>query len=244
MLYSRLLWLIPVALTLVGLGSNVKSAISASPQGFRRADAYANAIAQTTKNFDITYNTLFRLQPRQDLGEGIFRATITGESSNALYGLTNFESNTYGKLVESTETTQKFQFNADPAVFGLKNQNMLGDVYFNADNKSPNKLFGTANDMATINFANNTVMGGGEITLTGGAGIFENASGKITFTQQDQLDPTAPPGTPVVGEATLKFFVQNSQKVPEPTVSTTLVGIGVIGTGLLLRRHRNKNTFG
>lgn len=235
MLRSRIAWLIPVALTLVSLGSNVKSAIGASPQRF--------AIAQTTTNFDVTYKTLFSLQPRTDLGEGMFRATITGESKDALYGLTNFESNTYGKLVEATETTQKFQFNADPTVFGLKDQKTLGDVYFNAGN-NPNKVFGTANDMATINFANNTVMGGGTITLTGGAGIFENASGKITFTQQDKLDPTSPPGTPVVGEATLKFFVHTPKKVPEPTATTTLVGIGVIGTGLLLRRHRTKNTIG
>lgn len=226
MLRSPIAWLIPVALTLVSLGSNVKS-----------------AIAQTTNNFDVTYKTLFSLQPRTDLGEGIFRATITGESKDALYGLTNFESNTYGKLVEATETTQKFQFNADPTVFGLENQNLLGDVYFNADNKSGNKLFGTANDMATIDFVNNTVMGGGTITLTGGTGIFDQASGKITFTQQDRLDPTAPPGTPVVGEAVLKFSVQTPKKVPESTATTTLVGIGVIGTSLLLRRHRNKNTL-
>jgi len=226
MLRSPIAWLIPVALTLVGLGSNVRS-----------------AIAQTTNNFDVTYKTLFSLQPRTDLGEGIFRATITGESKDALYGLTNFESNTYGKLVEATDTTQKFQFNADPTVFGLQNQNLLGDVYFNADNKSGNKLFGTANDMATIDFVNNTVMGGGTITLTGGTGIFDQASGKITFTQQDRLDPTAPPGTPVVGEAVLKFSVETPKKVPEPTASTTLVGISVIGTALLLRRHRKKNTF-
>ena len=226
MLRSPIAWLIPVALTLVSLGSNVKS-----------------AIAQTTNNFDVTYKTLFSLQPRTDLGEGIFRATITGESKDALYGLTNFESNTYGKLVEATDTTQKFQFNADPTVFGLENQNLLGDVYFNADNKSGNKLFGTANDMATIDFVNNTVMGGGTITLTGGTGIFDQASGKITFTQQDRLDPTAPPGTPVVGEAVMKFSVETPKKVPEPTASTTLVGIGVISTGLLLRRHRKKNTF-
>lgn len=227
MFRSRIAWLIPAALTIVGLGSNVKS-----------------AIAQTTNNFDVTYKTLFQLQPRTDLGEGMFRATITGESKDALYGLTNFESNTYGKLVEATETTQKFQFNADPSAFGLKNQNMLGDVYFDSGNTSPNKLFGTANDMATINFANNTVMGGGTITLTGGAGIFENASGKITFTQQDKLDPTAPPGTPVKGEATLKFTTQTPKKVPEPTATTTLISIGVVGAGLVLRRHRNKNTVG
>ena len=157
--------------------------------------------------------------------------------------MTNFESNTYGKLVESTQTTQKYKFNANPAVFGLENQPTLGDVYFGADNKSANKLLGTANDMATIDFVNSKVSGGGTITLTGGTGIFEKASGEITFTQQDKLDPTAPPGAPVKGEAVLKFSVQTPKKVPEPTATTSLVGIGVIGAGLMLRRHRNKTTF-
>ncbi|MFH7025518.1 MAG: hypothetical protein ACHBN1_08955 [Heteroscytonema crispum UTEX LB 1556] len=223
MLSSRLGWLVPVALTVVGFGSNVQS-----------------AAAQTTYNFDVKYNTLLQFVPRPDLGQDIIRATITGESADANFGLTNFESNTYGKLVEATATTQKFKFNADPAVFGLKDLPILGDRYFGGSNE----LFGKADDMATINFANNTVMGGGTINIIGGKGIFENASGAITFTQQDRLDPTAPPGTPVKGEAVLKFSLQTPQKVPEPTATTTLVGMGVIGAGLLVRRRRYKTTLG
>jgi hypothetical protein len=217
MLTSRLAWLIPVALTVVGLGSNVQ-----------------RAAAQTNSDFDVKYNTLFTLVPRNDLGQDIFRATITGESADAAFGLTNFESNTYGKLVEATATTQKFQFDANPAVFGLKDLPILGDRYFGGSNE----LFGRASDSATVNFQAGTIAGGGTISIIGGTGIFENASGVITFTQEDRLDPTAPPGTPVKGEAVLKFSLQNSQKVPEPTATTTLVGMGVIGAGLLMRQRR------
>ncbi len=217
MLRSHIGWLIPLALTCFGFGSNVE-----------------RAIAQTSNEFSVTYDTEFLLTPRSDLGENIFRATITGTSSDAAFELSNFTSNTYGKLLESTPTIQKYQFDADPGVFGLENQPILGDRYFGGSNE----LFGRASDMATIDFANQKVSGGGTITLTGGTGLFENATGQITFTQEDELDPNAPPGTPVKGQAKLNFSVQTpAQQVPEPSATTTLVGIGVIGAGLLVRRQ-------
>jgi hypothetical protein len=216
-------WILPIALTAIGLGSNV-----------------AIAQAQTTTNFDVKYNTLFTLVPRSDLGEGMFRATITGNSSDAAFGLTNFESNTYGKLVEATPTTQSFEFNANPAQFGLKDLPMLGDRYFGGSNE----LFGKASDRAKVDFGVGTVAGGGTITLTKGTGLLENASGQITFTQNDKLDPTAPPGTPVKGEAILKFSVTTPRSVPEPTGTTSLIGIGLTGAVLMLKRHHRKGSIG
>ena len=223
MLNFKTAWILPIALTAIGFGSNV-----------------ASAQAETTTNFNVKYNTLFTLIPRSDLGEGMFRATITGNSSDAAFGLTNFESNTYGKLVEATETTQSFEFNANPAQFGLKDSPMLGDRYFGGSNE----LFGKASDRAKVDFGAGTVAGGGTITLTKGTGLLENASGQITFTQQDKLDPTAPPGTPVKGEAILKFSVTTPRSVPEPTGTTSLIGIGVTGAVLMLKRHQRKGTIG
>jgi hypothetical protein len=226
---------IPVALSVIGIGLNLQSASAQSTSGITIAFTGSELQAQTTKNFEIKYNTLFTLIPKPDLGENIFRATITGESTDAAFELNNFVSNTYGKLVKATETTQEFEFNADPTAFGLQNLPVLGDEYFGGDSK----LFGIAADRATINFATQTVSGGGTITLTGGTGIFNNASGQITFTQQDKLDPTVPPGSPVKGEAILKFTV-DAQKVPEPTTTAAVASMGVIGAGSLLRRNKRR----
>ena len=252
-MHSQIKWLIPLALTCAAFGSNMQS---------------AKAQTNINNEFEITYDTLFTLRPIQEQ-PGFFTANISGVSqdSNPAFGLTKFESNTFGKLV-SQETipdengnivpvNQKLQFNANPDVLGLENppqsvidqRTALGvanpevnsDIYFG---DSANKLFGQADDRAEINFFSpgdpnfpGTVNGGGIITITGGAGIFENASGEITFEQSDKLplDQNAP----APGVATLKFNVQKPQSVPE---STNIFGLtmGLLGTGLMLRRNHRK----
>lgn len=94
-------------------------------------------------------------------------------------------------------------------------------------------------DQAAFDFQQGTVSGGGTITITGGTGIFENATGAITFTQNDRLTSTNLT-EPFAGRATLNFSVQTAKAVPEPSTNATLAGIGVIGTGLLLRRLRRR----
>jgi hypothetical protein len=237
MLINKTKLFIPVALSVIGIGFNLESAFAQGMSEVSIAPSGSELQAQAIKNFEIKYNTLFSLIPRPDLGENIFRATITGTSEDAAFGLSNFESNTYGKLVNDTGATQEFKFNANPTAFGLQNLPVLGDRYFGGSSE----LFGTADDSAKIDFVAGTVSGGGTITLTGGTGVFDNASGQITFTQQDKLDPTVPPGTPVQGEAILKFTV-NAQKVPEPTTTAALASTGVIGVGSLLRRNKRKAT--
>ncbi len=231
MLNKKSIRFIPVTLSVIAFGFNLPSAFALGNPEVSIASS-SELQSQTIKNFEIKYNTLFTLIPRPDLGENMFRATITGESADAAFGLTNFESNTYGKLVNATATTQEFQFNADASAFGLKGLEILGDRYFGSGS---GELFGTANDSAKIDLQAGTVSGGGTITITEGTGIFDEAGGQITFTQQDKLDPTAPPGAPVKGEAILKFSVQ---KVPEPTTTGALISIGAIGAGLRLRRSR------
>ncbi|MEA5598014.1 PEP-CTERM sorting domain-containing protein [Rivularia sp. UHCC 0363] len=252
---SQIKWLIPVALTCVAFGLNVQS---------------AKAQTSVNKEFEITYNTLFTLMPIEEQS-GFFTANISGTSKdNTVFGLTNFESNTFGKLVSEESitdkdgnkvpVTQQFKFNANPNVLGLENppQSVIdkrvglgipnseenSDIYFG---NSANKLFGKADDMATINFFPpgspdfpGRVSGGGTITITGGTGIFENANGKITFEQNDKLplDQNAP----APGVATLKFTVQTPRQVPESTNAFGLL-TGIVGTGLILRRKGHKVTL-
>ncbi len=253
---SQIKWLIPLALTCVAFGSNIQS---------------VKAQTSVNKEFEITYDTLFTLMPIES-DPGFFTANISGisQDSNTAFGLTNFESNTFGKLVSQETITdengnivpvnQKFQFNANPDVIGLKNpaqsvinrRTELGvanpevnsDIYFG---DSANKLFGQAADKAEINFFPpespdfpGRVSGGGTITITGGTGIFENASGEITFEQSDKLplDQNAP----APGVATLKFNVQTPKQVPESTSAFGLAA-GVVGAGLMVRRNRRKATL-
>ncbi len=252
-MHSQIKWLIPIALTFAGLGLNVQ-----------------NAKAQTNvnKEFEITYDTLFTLRPIEE-SPGFFTAQISGisQDSNAAFGLTNFESNAFGKLVSQETITdpdgniipvnQKLQFNANPNVIGLENppQSVIdrrielgvanpqanSDIYFG---DTANKLFGQAADEAEINFFPpgspnfpGTVSGGGVITITGGTGIFENANGEITFEQSDRLPEDQ--NAPSPGVATLKFNIQTPKPVPEPTSAFGL-SAGVLGAGLTLRRNRRK----
>ncbi|MGB3649887.1 MAG: PEP-CTERM sorting domain-containing protein, partial [Rivularia sp. (in: cyanobacteria)] len=246
-------WLIPVALTCAAFGSNIQS---------------VKAQTSVNKEFEITYDTLFTLMPIES-ESGFFTAQISGisQDSNTAFGLTNFESNAFGKLVSQENITdengnivpvnQKFQFNANPDVIGLENppqsvinrRTELGvanpevnsDIYFG---DSANKLFGQAADRAEINFFPpgtpnfpGTVSGGGIITITGGTGVFENASGEITFEQSDRLPEDQ--NAPAPGVATLKFSIQTPKQVPE---STSVFGLaaGVVGAGLMVRRNRRK----
>jgi hypothetical protein len=249
MMHSRIKWLIPVALTCAAFGSNIQS-----------AKAETNRIPE----FEITYDALTTLTPIENQ-PGFFTANISGTSQqdNAPFGLTNFESNAFGKLVSQETVTdengntvpiiQNLEFNANPSVLGLENppQSLIdrraalgipnpevnSDIYFG---DSVNQLFGQAADEATVNFAEGTLAGGGIITITGGTGIFENASGEISFEQSDRLpeDPTAP----ALGAATLTFNIQTPQSVPEPT-STFGLAAGIVGSGLVVRGKRRKTTL-
>jgi len=220
MTVSRVAWLIPVSLTLVGFGLNIQSAIAQSTD-----DTYA---------FSAEYNTSVTIDPTFNPDLGIVRATIIGESTQpAPYGLNFFTSNTYGKLNPVDDPSiNKYTFNSDASVFGLKGQPVLSDRYYGGSNE----LFGRASDTAEINFAEGTIKGGGTITFFDGTGLFKNATGTMTFTEEDSLSP---PGTPSKGLAKLKFSLQASQPVPEPGATTSFVGIA-IGAGLILRRYRRK----
>lgn len=214
-------WLIPLALGLVSFGSNMQSAIAKT----------ANPL-----NFEVDYKTSVEIA---DLKEqpGFVQAKITGTSTtNAPFGLNSFISETYGRLETSTDPSIiKYTFNSDPKAFGLPDDlKAFSDRYFGG----ADELFGKASDRAEINLKAGTIEGGGTITLFDGTGVFKNATGKITFTQQDKLGL---PGTPTTdGLAKLNFQVQ-TRSVPEPTPSITLVGVGLVGASLLVRQNRRRN---
>lgn len=218
MLRSHNVWLFGVALTFLSFGLGAE-----------------RATAQNNYEFSVIYDTLVAIDPsfRPDLG--ITRVTVTGETENAPFGLNNFISNTYGRF---DPTTNIATFNADASVFGLQGVPILSDRYFGGENE----IFGRASDMAKFNFEEATVSGSGTITITGGLGIFENATGTITFTQNDRLTSTDPT-EPFRGRATLNFSVQTAQAVPEPRSIATLVGLGMIGTNFLLRRRNRKALY-
>ncbi|GAB1539372.1 hypothetical protein NUACC21_20380 [Scytonema sp. NUACC21] len=218
MLRQKVKWFISVTLTLLGFGSSIKT-----------------ATAQTTYEFTANYSTAVEINEfRPDLG--IIRATITGESIGAPFGLESFISNTYGQLQPSSNPSiLKYNFNSDPGAFGLTNLPVFADRYFGGSNE----LFGRASDSAEINLAEGTIRGGGNITIFDGTGIFQNATGTITFTQEDRLGP---PGTPSQGLATLNFSIRTPRTVPEPTATTTLVAIGLTGASLILSQSRRKGS--
>lgn len=216
MLYSRLKWIVPAALTLITFAASIKS-----------------AIAQTSYNFSATYDTTVTIIPTDTAN--IVRATITGESKDAPYGLTSFTSNTYGLTnTDSVTNITKTTFNSDPSTFGLVGQQAFSDRYYGG----ANELFGKASDSAEINPIAGTIQGGGTITIFNGTGIFQNTTGQITFTEADQLtDPTAP----AIGQAVLKFSLQTPQKVPEATPNMAFIGMGMVGS-FVWRKHRRKVT--
>ncbi|MBD2775043.1 PEP-CTERM sorting domain-containing protein [Iningainema tapete] len=192
----------------------------------------AKANAQTafeTFEFKTSYKTAVEINPFNQ--EGMVRATITGENSDAPYGLNFFTSNTYGLLQPVTNPAiAKYNFNSDPGTFGLTGEPVFFDRYYGG----ANELFGKANDSAEINFETGTIKGGGTITIFDGTGIFQGATGTITFTQEDRL---APPGAPSQGEAVLSYSLRVPRAVPEPGTNASLIGLGVIGGGLVLRRR-------
>lgn len=222
MLRSRIAWLIPVALTLVGLASNVKS-----------------AIAQTNDNiyeFSIPYTVFTDIDPtfRPDLN--ISKVTDRGETTNALYGLNNFFSQAYAQA-EFRETTISSRFNANPAVFGIEGE-ILGDRFFGGANELFTRSSGTFN----TDLVAGTIKGDGNLVVLGGTGMFEKATGKVTFTQENSLNRENPTATSV-GTATLNFSLRTPRKVLEPTATTALVGIGITGVGLTVRRNRRRTTL-
>jgi hypothetical protein len=213
MLRSHTVWLVPLALTLVGFKPNA---------------ALANA--QTTYTFSANYNFLNSLRfITSDVSE-IF---LSGESTDAPYGLTKLNGLVYG---ETNFATGEFSGNTDPTTFGLQGV-PFGSIVL--EGGGSDKLFATESATGLVDFGNLTATNSGTLTITGGEGIFTGATGTLTFSEVGTLNPD--PTGPYRGRLSVNGFFQT---VPEPRTNTTIVVTGVIGVGMLLRRHRRKSIFG
>ncbi|KAB8319539.1 hypothetical protein SD81_011935 [Tolypothrix campylonemoides VB511288] len=212
MLHSRITWLIPLAFTLVGFGSSIKS-----------------ATAQTTYPFEAVYDTEVTLIPIPNRSN-LFEVFVSGTNPDAPYGLTNFTStNNYSQLDPATGV---LTFGPDPATLGLEGP-FGRDEFFGSSDDS---LFGSSSATALLDFQNRTLSGTGTVNITGGTGRFSGAIGTLNFFENDELNPD--PTAPTRGRAILSGFFQVPEKVPEPRTNLALVGVGLTWTGFLLRQRR------
>ena len=209
MLRSQRVWLVPVALTVLGFGGATKVS------------------AQTTYPFSGYYDTTVIVKP---ITSDISQVMESGESTDAGYGLNQYKGLTYS---QTNSTTGELSFNIDPTTFGLQDL-PVGYIKFGS---GTNKLFGTSDAYTKIDFENLTSAGYGTVAITGGEGIFKNASGTLLFTETDKISQD---GNNFVlrGLSLVSGPIETLQTVPEPGNTTTLIGLGVIGCSFLLRRHR------
>lgn len=187
------------------------------------------AIAQTTYPFEAVYNLEVTTK---EIAPGISLVNVIGESDNAPYGLTNLTSMSYSQLDPATGVSTA---GPDAAAFGLEGLPILTDKFFGNGDDS---LIGTSTATVSSDLQNLTGSAFGTITITGGTGRFNGAEGTLTLSDSYTISPD--PTAPIIGQAFVNGSFQTSEKVPEPRNNAALVGIGLLGTGFLLRRINKK----
>lgn len=212
MIHLQTFWLVSAALMLASFGA------SADP-----------ATAKTTYPFSANYDIL---ATAKDLTPNLQQIFVPASSTNAPYGLLQSNSLSYS---QTNFATGFYSFNTEPTAFGLKGF-PSGYITFEGSG-STDKLFGAASGTGLIDFATLTVKSSGTVNITGGEGIFRGASGTLAFSQIQPLSLQV--GVALKGQ----FTVNGSfQTVPEPKTVTALMGIGVMGVYLLMRRHGQRAT--
>ena len=121
----------------------------------------------------------------------------------------------------------------DAAAFGLDGLPTLTDIFFGSGN---DQLYGISTTTTIADFTNLTVTGSGTETITGGSGRFSGATGTLALIYTYRIpDPTV---QILIGKTVVNGTIKTPQSVPEPENTITLVGMGVLGVGFLLRRRR------
>ncbi|MBD2532537.1 PEP-CTERM sorting domain-containing protein [Nostoc flagelliforme FACHB-838] len=206
-LRSYAAWFVPAALTLLSFGSGNEK-----------------AIAQTLFPFSGNYDVTIAVEP---INEKFSRAIERAVSTDALYGLTEYNGLVYALTDFSTGL---FTFNTDPTAIGLEG---FPEGFIEFSGSGANKVSGTATATALIDFVNLRGSGSGSLIITGGEGIFRGATGILDFFENDTISPN--PNDPIRGQALVTGTIK---VVPEPETGVgTLVGIGLIGAGFMLRRR-------
>jgi hypothetical protein len=209
MLHSHVVWITSVAVALLGFGLG-----------------NAKAASQTQYPFEAIYNSETILEP---ITANTLKITNIGESANAPYGLTRLVNISYGNLNSNTGV---ITIDPDPATFGLENFGLGNITIFG---QGEDKLFGTTRGTAALDFQNLVGTVSDTISITGGNGRFSGAIGTLILSENLTLNPD--PTAPVRGRPLISGSFQTFQTVPEPRNIAALVGMGVIGVGLALRRR-------
>ncbi|MFB2736194.1 hypothetical protein [Umezakia ovalisporum] len=194
-------WLIPLVVTTVSLYSNP-----------------AKALAQTVYPFSGEYETTIIIEP---ISDNLAQVSERAVSDNAPYNLGLYEGLTYS----FTDENGNVAFNIDPTVFGMEGY-PLGYISFG---NGANTIFGNADANASIDFENLTAKGSGILNITGGTGMFKNATGTLTFVQEDTVNLGQT--TILNGVALVNGYITVPQSVPEPTNITPLIGLALTGVG-------------
>ena len=204
--------LVPVALMLVGFGP------SAAP-----------AIAQTAYTFSANYDLS---NSSTSIAPEVSEIYISGTSTDAPYGLAQLNGRIY---LQSNFATGELRANTDPTAFGLQG---LPLGYLVLEGTGSDKLFGTETANGALDLQTFRVTNNGTITLTGGEGIFSEATGTLSFSEVGALSPD--PSVPYRGQLSVNG---SFEAVPEPETETgMLVGMGIIGSAVLLRRRSRRST--
>ncbi|GAB1543586.1 hypothetical protein NUACC21_62610 [Scytonema sp. NUACC21] len=209
--------LLGVAFTLTGFGLNVQ-----------------RAVGQTTYTFDTTYDAVSSVS--SFITEGITANIASGESNNAPFGLTKASVLLYN---ETDLTTGSFRFSTNPETFGLAGLPVGGVTLFGL---GENKLFySVENGTGVVDLTTLTTTASNTVNITGGEGLFEGATGTLTSSEVYQVgnllvDPTSS----VRGAVRVSGIIQvpSIQRVPEPSNTAALIGMGAMGVSFLCRQPR------
>lgn len=189
----------------------------------------AKADAEVTFPFEATYNTESVFEPIQD---NVFKSTVTGKSTDAPYGLTNFLRMNY---IERNDNTGAESIVKDATEFGIEGLPILIETFFGSGD---DKLFASTTGTAIRNVEDFTASISGTTSIVGGEGNFQGATGILMLSENVifNLNSTTEPRT--TGTVVLSGSFTVPQKVSEAGNTTTLVGIGIISASLLLRQRR------
>ncbi|BAZ18591.1 hypothetical protein NIES4071_104760 (plasmid) [Calothrix sp. NIES-4071] len=195
-------WLVPIVLTAFSLGSNVKS-----------------ALAQIQYPFETTYTSETTLVP---ITANILRITSQAENDKAPYGLNRLVNVGYGDFNSQTGV---ITISPNPAEFGLPD---LPTGNFTIFGPGQDQIFGTARGTATLDFQNFVGNVTNTLSITGGTGRFNGATGTLNLLENITLNSTDPTA-PTTGMPLIKGLIVTPQTVPEPSLSTAIIAMGIIG---------------